>query len=72
VWVGLDVPVFREFYNFETDPKPKPSGLQIPTVIIEPSEDRYLPDGVDLGVDLIIQVTDIHNPQVPLACGETP
>jgi hypothetical protein len=63
------VPVFREFYYVETDPIPKPSGLNLPSVIIETDEDRYIPDGVDLGVDLIIQVTSIHNPQVPLACG---
>jgi hypothetical protein len=57
--VGLDTPVFEGFYNAITDPKPKPSGLDFPTVIIEKDDPRWNPDGVDLGVDLKIQVTNI-------------
>jgi hypothetical protein len=70
LWVGLDVPVFREFYNVLTDPTPKPSGLNLPSVIIETDEDRYIPEGVDLGIDLVIQVTSIHNPKNQPGCGE--
>lgn len=62
LWVGLDVPVFEDFHNPGTDVDPKPSGLPTPTVIIEKGEARYNPEGVDLGMDLIIQVTSIHNP----------
>jgi hypothetical protein len=59
VVVGLDVPVFREYYNELTDPA-KPSGLAGPTVIIEPSDtERYKPDGVTLGAEIKIQVSKI-------------
>jgi hypothetical protein len=61
--VGLDVPVFRDYWNARTDalvcPDGKPSGLDYPTVIIEKDDPRWNPDGVDLGVDLKIQVTNI-------------
>jgi hypothetical protein len=76
VWVVIDVPVFREYYNELTDalgcdpndpnsPK-KPNGMCVPTVIIEPDDPygRYHPDGGDppviLGADVIIQVVDIY------------
>jgi len=57
--IGLDVPVFEDYYNALTDPKPKPSGLDFPTVIIEKEDPRWNPDGVELGVDIKFQVTDI-------------
>jgi hypothetical protein len=61
--VGLDVPVFEGFYNPLTDalacPDGKPSGLDEPTVVIAEDDPRWDPDGVDLGVDLKIQVTNI-------------
>jgi len=61
--VGLDVPVFEDFYNEATDniSNPvKPSGLNGPTVVILKTDtDRWHPDGVTLGADLKIQVTDI-------------
>ena len=67
IWVGLDVPVFEGYYNELTDMLqedgsylPKPSGLDDPTlVILETDVDRYFPDGVDLGLDLKFQVTNI-------------
>jgi hypothetical protein len=65
--VGVDVPVFEDYYNPLTDmlqPNgtylPKPSGLDDPTVVILKTDtDRWHPDGVTLGADLKIQVTDI-------------
>ena len=61
ITVGLDVPVFEGYYNELTDPEPKPSGLNDPTLIIAIDDPRYCPDGVDLGLDLKIQVTGIGN-----------
>ncbi len=59
--VGLDVPVFEGFYNPLTDPEPKPSGKDDPTWIILKSDTvRYHPDGIDLGVDIKIQITKIY------------
>ena len=56
MWVmALDVPVFQGYYNYYTDPKPKPSGMDVPTVIL--TGDRNVPGGLELGVDLKIQVT---------------
>ena len=61
IGVGLDVPVFAGYYNAETDPKPKPSGLNGPTLIIQTDDPRYEPlDGFDGGIDVKIQVTDIY------------
>jgi hypothetical protein len=57
--VAMDVPVFEGYYNPLTDPEPKPSGLNDPTVIIAKDDPRWDPDGVDLGVDLKFQVTNI-------------
>lgn len=62
VTVGLDVPVFRKYYNALTDPEPKPSGRLDPTVIIEPEDTaRYHPDGgVTLGAEIKVQITKIY------------
>ena len=61
--IGLDVPVFEKFYNEHTDICPKPSHRDSPTwIILESDTDRYLPTGVDLGLDLKVQVTDIGRP----------
>lgn len=73
--IGLDVPVFDGFYNKFTDvagcnpaistgPK-KPSRLCVPSVVL--TGDRNVPDGIDLGVDLIVQVTKIYHIEV---CGD--
>jgi hypothetical protein len=59
LYIAIDVPVFEGFYNPLTDPEPKPSGLNDPTVIIAKDDPRWNPDGVDLGVDLKFQVTNI-------------
>jgi hypothetical protein len=61
ITIGLDTPVFEGYYNKYTDPIPKPSGLDAPTVIILKTDtDRYFPEGVTLGVDIKIQITDIY------------
>jgi len=55
--VGLDVPVFDGYYNPTTDPEPKPSGLNDPTVTL--TGERNV-QGIVLGADIVIQVTDIY------------
>jgi hypothetical protein len=63
--IGLDVPVFEGYWNEHTDVETKPSGLsgpsyEIPKKLGDGSDNpAWNPDGVDLGVDIIIQVTDI-------------
>jgi hypothetical protein len=75
LYIAIDVPVFEGSYNPLTDMlQPdgsyalKPSGLDHPTYIIpdgtnkyspDPRHPAYNPDGMDFGVDLKIQVTDI-------------
>jgi len=54
--IGLDVPVFADYYNEHTDVATKPSGLSGPSYEIP----TYDPDGVDMGLDIIIQVTRIE------------
>lgn len=64
--LALDVPVFQYYWNPTTDVDPKPSGLSLPSVeILETDTDRYFPDGVLLGVEIKIQVTDIRGPPFP-------
>ena len=56
--VGLDVPVFDGYYNQLTDVPVKPSGLTTgPTVVL--TGDRNV-QGIVLGADIVIQVTDIY------------
>ena len=55
--VGLDVPVFEGYYNPTTDPEPKPSGLNDPTVTL--TGERNV-QGIVLGADIVIQVTNIY------------
>ena len=63
LWVGFDVPVFQGYYNSTTDVTPKPSGKNVPTVVIQKSDTaRWHPDGVNLGAILKIQVTEIYKP----------
>ncbi|MDO8473813.1 MAG: hypothetical protein Q7T05_08385 [Dehalococcoidia bacterium] len=50
--VCLDVPVFEAFYNSLTDPR-------IPSFVIPVLDPRHIPDGVDLGLDLKVQVMSI-------------
>jgi hypothetical protein len=59
--VGLDVPVFAGYYNAATDVKPKPSGKNVPTLIIDDQDPRFAPvAGFDGGVELKIQVRKIY------------
>lgn len=75
LYIAIDVPVFEGSYNQLTDMLQadgsyilKPSGLDHPSYIIpdgtnkyspDPRHPAYDPDGMDFGVDLKIQVTDI-------------
>jgi hypothetical protein len=70
IYVALDVPVFDEYYNADTDICPKPNHLCEPTLILYPPpndpHDRYYPNGKDgsgdpviLGAEVKIQVTNI-------------
>lgn len=65
--LAFDVPVFQYYYNPTTDVAVKQSGMDAPTVeILETDTDRYFPiDGVRLGVEIKIQVTDIYGPPFP-------
>jgi hypothetical protein len=60
------VPVFEGYYNPETDVAVKPSGRNAPSWVIPkklPSgqdNPAWNPEGVDMGLDIIIQVTDIR------------
>jgi hypothetical protein len=64
--VGLDVPVFEGYWNKHTDVPVKPSGKDGPSYVIPKYLDdgspnpAWNPDGVDLGLDIVIQVTDIY------------
>jgi len=64
--IAIDTPVFEGYYNSLTDMlqpdgsyAPKPSGLDHPTWIIPKSDARWIPGGVDMGLDLKIQVINI-------------
>ena len=64
--IAVDVPVFEGYYNELTDMlqedgtyAPKPSGLDDPTFIIDSSHPDFDADGMDFGIDLKIQVTNI-------------
>lgn len=60
ITVGIDVPVFEGYYNAITDAM---IGMPVPTVVIPISDTaRYHPDGVTLGVDIKIQITNIYKP----------
>jgi hypothetical protein len=58
ITVGLDVPVFKGYYNALSDVATKPSGLNAPTVILEGN--RNVPAGITLGADIKIQVTNVY------------
>lgn len=64
--IGLDVPVFETYWNEDTDVATKPSGLSGPSYVIPKKlpdgsdNPAWAPSGVDLGVDIIIQVTNIE------------
>jgi hypothetical protein len=58
--IGIDVPVFAGYYNRLTDVPVKPSGLDGPTYIIPADMPGFDQDGMDFGLDLKIQVTNIY------------
>lgn len=67
--VAIDTPVFEGYYNEYTDVDPKQNGLSVPSWIIPKLLDDgspnplWDPDGIDMGLDLKIQVIDIvRNP----------
>ncbi len=57
--IAIDVPVFEGYYNVLTDPTPKPSGMDVPSLIIPADRPDFDPTGMDFGIDLKIQVIDI-------------
>ena len=63
--IGLDVPVFEGYWNIDTDVPTKPSGMSGPSYVIPKllptgaPNPAWNPDGVDLGLDIVIQVTGI-------------
>jgi hypothetical protein len=72
--VAVDAPVFEGYYNYYTDPKPKPSGKDVPTCIIPkwldpPTNTQpnplWVPGGVEFGLDVKIQVVDILKEVIP-------
>lgn len=67
--IAVDIPVFEGFYNQFTDVNPKDSGLNFPTAIIGTGDHRFFPDGVDMGIDIKVQIIDICLGQV---VGTTP
>ena len=62
VTVGLDTPVFEGYWNSITDalacPDGKPSGRDLPTLVLTGA--RNVPAGIDLGADIVIQITGFH------------
>jgi hypothetical protein len=62
ITIGLDAPVFRDYYNPDTDVPVKQSHLTAPTVIIEKTDPRYpadVSDGVDLWAEIKVQTTQL-------------
>jgi len=55
--LALDVPVFEGYPLHATTP---PSGLSAPTLVILKTDPRYHPEGIELGVDIKIQITGIY------------
>ena len=69
VYVAIDTPVFEGYYNALTDMlqadgtyKPKPSGLDDPTWIVPANFPDFDQDGMDFGLDIKVQVTNITRP----------
>ncbi len=60
IYVGIDVPVFEGFHNSLTDTPPKPSGEDTPTYTVPADMPGFDPTGMDFGLDLKIQVTNIY------------
>jgi hypothetical protein len=66
ITIGLDVPVFETYWNEHTDVATKPSGLSGPSYEIKKKlpdgsdNPAWKPDGVTLGLDIIIQVRNIY------------
>jgi hypothetical protein len=65
IGVGFDVPAFAGYYNEHTDVCPKPSRRDSPTWVIPANDKRHVPGGVDLGIDLKVQVIDIGRNSFP-------
>lgn len=63
ITVGIDVPVFEDYYNADTDVAVKPSHLTAPTVTILKGDPRYptadINDGATLWAEIKVQVTGI-------------
>ena len=64
--IGLDVPVFEGYWNEHSDVATKPSGLSGPSMVIPKKlltgadNPAWDPNGTDLGMDIIIQITNIE------------
>jgi hypothetical protein len=63
--LAIDSPVFEEYYNALTDVCPKPNGLDKPTWVIASDDPRHVPGGIEMGLDLKIQVVRIYNDGLP-------
>ena len=65
LFLGLDIPVCDFNFNTSTDPNPKPSGYDEPTIVIKSGDPRYEPQVDDpncqyfAGMNLVFQVVDI-------------
>jgi hypothetical protein len=59
VYVCVDTPVFEGYWNRLTDVPVKPSGLDGPTYVVPADMPGFNQDGMDFGLDLKIQVTNI-------------
>ena len=60
IGIAICAPVFEDYYNDLTDPLPKPGGLMAPSWEIPKDMPGYDPTGgMDFGIDLKVQVTDI-------------
>jgi hypothetical protein len=66
--VAIDVPVFEGYWNELTDrlvnPDGKPSGKDLPTYVVPADMPGFDPDGMDFGLDLKVQVTDIYKAEI--------
>lgn len=72
LWVGIDVAVCDFNYNSGTDPKPKPSGFDRPTIVLGSGDPGFTAQSInteceyDIGMEVKFQITAIQT----LASGE--